>query len=88
MLAAVLTPPDIISQFALAVPTLLLYEASIISVRMVEKKRLRKPRPRAPQPPSRQARLKPVRECCAPIHPRRSAGDKHVLSSTITGAES
>ncbi len=39
VVAAVLTPPDIISQFALAVPTLLLYEASILSVRMVEKKR-------------------------------------------------
>ena len=39
ILAAVLTPPDVISQFALAVPTLLLYEASILSVRMVEKKR-------------------------------------------------
>ncbi|KAB0269527.1 twin-arginine translocase subunit TatC [Microvirga brassicacearum] len=39
ILAAVLTPPDVISQFALAVPTLLLYEASIISVRMVERKR-------------------------------------------------
>ena len=39
VLAAVLTPPDVISQFALAVPTLLLYEASILSVRMVEKKR-------------------------------------------------
>ena len=39
ILAAVLTPPDVISQFALAVPTLLLYEASIFSVRMVEKKR-------------------------------------------------
>jgi sec-independent protein translocase protein TatC len=37
--AAILTPPDIISQFALAVPTLLLYELSIISVSMVEKKR-------------------------------------------------
>ena len=37
--AAVLTPPDVISQFALAIPTLLLYEASIFSVRMVEKKR-------------------------------------------------
>lgn len=36
--AAVLTPPDIISQIALAVPTLLLYELSIISVRMIEKK--------------------------------------------------
>jgi sec-independent protein translocase protein TatC len=39
VVAAVLTPPDIISQFALAVPTLLLYELSIFSVRMVEKKR-------------------------------------------------
>lgn len=37
--AAVLTPPDIISQIALAVPTLLLYELSIVSVRMIEKKR-------------------------------------------------
>lgn len=37
--AAVLTPPDIISQLALAVPTLLLYEASIFAVQVVEKKR-------------------------------------------------
>jgi len=36
--AAVLTPPDVISQFALAVPTLLLYEASIIAVQMVERR--------------------------------------------------
>lgn len=39
IVAAVLTPPDVISQLALAVPTLLLYEASIIAVRMVERKR-------------------------------------------------
>jgi sec-independent protein translocase protein TatC len=39
VIAAVLTPPDVISQLALAVPTLLLYEASIFSVRMVERKR-------------------------------------------------
>ncbi|WP_414471450.1 twin-arginine translocase subunit TatC [Microvirga sp. M2] len=39
IIAAVLTPPDVISQFSLAVPTLLLYEASIFSVRMVERKR-------------------------------------------------
>jgi sec-independent protein translocase protein TatC len=39
IIAAVLTPPDVISQFALAVPTLLLYEASIFSVRMVERRR-------------------------------------------------
>jgi sec-independent protein translocase protein TatC len=37
--AAVLTPPDIISQFGLAIPTLILYEASIFSVRRVEKRR-------------------------------------------------
>jgi sec-independent protein translocase protein TatC len=37
--AAVLTPPDPISQIALAVPTLLLYELSIFAVALVEKKR-------------------------------------------------
>ena len=36
--AALLTPPDLISQIGLAVPTLLLYEVAIVSVRMVEKK--------------------------------------------------
>src|SRR3954453_6543353 len=35
--AAVLTPPDVISQVSLAVPLIILYEASIISCRMVEK---------------------------------------------------
>jgi len=39
--AAVLTPPDIISQIGLAVPTLILYELSIISVRLVERRRAR-----------------------------------------------
>jgi sec-independent protein translocase protein TatC len=39
VVAAVLTPPDVISQFALAVPTLALYEVSILLVRMVEKKK-------------------------------------------------
>lgn len=39
VIAAVLTPPDVISQFALAIPTLALYEASILLVQMVEKKR-------------------------------------------------
>ncbi|WP_068081649.1 twin-arginine translocase subunit TatC [Polycladidibacter stylochi] len=37
--AAVLTPPDPISQIGLALPTLLLYEVSIYCVRLVEKKR-------------------------------------------------
>jgi len=38
VLAAVLTPPDVISQLSLAVPLLILYECSIFSVRLVEKK--------------------------------------------------
>jgi sec-independent protein translocase protein TatC len=38
VLAAVLTPPDVISQMSLAVPLLVLYEGSIWSVRVVEKK--------------------------------------------------
>src|SRR5438046_10492089 len=38
VLAAVLTPPDVLSQMSLAIPLLLLYEGSIWSVRMVEKK--------------------------------------------------
>ena len=37
--AAFLTPPDPISQIGLALPTLLLYELSILSVVYVEKKR-------------------------------------------------
>jgi sec-independent protein translocase protein TatC len=39
VIAAVLTPPDVISQFALAVPTLLLYELAILSVKYVERGR-------------------------------------------------
>ena len=38
IIAAVLTPPDVLSQMSLAVPLLALYEGSIWSVRMVEKK--------------------------------------------------
>src|SRR3954470_294682 len=40
--AAVLTPPDIISQTCLAIPLIILYEASIISCRMVEKARAKR----------------------------------------------
>lgn len=40
IVAAVLTPPDPITQIGLAIPTLLLYEFSIYAVRLVEKKRL------------------------------------------------
>jgi sec-independent protein translocase protein TatC len=38
VIAAVLTPPDVLSQASLAIPLLGLYEGSIIAVRMVEKR--------------------------------------------------
>src|ERR1700742_1724324 len=38
IIAAVLTPPDVLSQASLAIPLLLLYEGSIVAVRMVEKR--------------------------------------------------
>jgi sec-independent protein translocase protein TatC len=37
-IAAVLTPPDVLSQCSLALPLLALYEGSVWSVRMVEKR--------------------------------------------------
>ena len=40
--AAILTPPDVISQLSLALPMLLLYEASIFSVQRVEQVRARR----------------------------------------------
>ena len=58
VIAAVLTPPDVLSQMSLAVPLLLLYEGSIWSVRMVEKQGAR---------PRRQPRRRPPRR-------RREAG--------------
>ena len=41
ILAAVLTPPDVLSQMSLAVPLLLLFEGSIWSVRVVERRAAR-----------------------------------------------
>ena len=37
--AAVLTPPDPITQIGLGIPLLILYELSILSVRLIEKKK-------------------------------------------------
>jgi sec-independent protein translocase protein TatC len=45
--AAVLTPPDLLSQVGLAIPTLLLYELSIFSVKIVERQRAAEERRRA-----------------------------------------
>ncbi len=41
VIAAVLTPPDVLSQMSLALPLLALYEGSVWSVRMVEKRSAR-----------------------------------------------
>jgi len=38
VIAAVLTPPDVLSQMSLALPLLILYEASVLAVRWVERK--------------------------------------------------
>jgi len=39
VVAAVLTPPDVISQIGLALPIILLYEASILGARIMERRR-------------------------------------------------
>jgi sec-independent protein translocase protein TatC len=41
IMAAILTPPDVISQVALAVPILVLYELSIFAAKLVERARAR-----------------------------------------------
>ncbi|MER0239646.1 twin-arginine translocase subunit TatC [Fulvimarina sp. MAC8] len=41
IVAAVITPPDPLSQIGLAVPTILLYEFSILAARYIERKRAR-----------------------------------------------
>ena len=50
VLAAVLTPPDVLSQMSLAIPLLLLFEGSIWSVRIVERRRRGRMRPRQAAP--------------------------------------
>ena len=69
VIAAVLTPPDVISQASLAIPLMALYEGSIVAVRMVEKRAAAAqasttPPPASPPPP------RPIRRSRA-IFPRR-----------------
>ena len=45
IIAAVLTPPDVLSQMSLALPLLVLYEGAIWSVKLVEKKAAQKSGP-------------------------------------------
>ena len=49
VIAAVLTPPDVLSQMSLAVPLLLLYELSVWSVKWVERKAARAQAQAAPE---------------------------------------
>ena len=44
VIAAVLTPPDVLSQMSLALPLVALYEGSVWSVRLVEKRAARRTR--------------------------------------------
>jgi sec-independent protein translocase protein TatC len=61
VVAAVLTPPDPISQIALALPTVLLYELSIFAVKLAEKKRAATaPKPAAMPKPKPAATPKPA----------------------------
>ena len=39
IIAAILTPPDPITQIGLGIPLLILYELSILSVKLIEKKK-------------------------------------------------
>ncbi|TVR98249.1 MAG: twin-arginine translocase subunit TatC [Rhodospirillales bacterium] len=50
--AAILTPPDVISQIGLAIPTILLYEISIHAVRLIERQRAREDAAAAAESPA------------------------------------
>ena len=41
VIAAVLTPPDVVSQFLLAVPLIILYEISLVAIWFTERRRAR-----------------------------------------------
>jgi sec-independent protein translocase protein TatC len=43
VIAAILTPPDVISQLLLAIPLILLFEAALIGIRITRKRRQAKP---------------------------------------------
>ena len=44
ILAAILTPPDVLSQIALAIPLILLYEISILICKIIDKRGARNAR--------------------------------------------
>ena len=72
IVAAVLTPPDPLSQISLAIPTILLYEISIWTARLIEKRReeekiAREKKDAAPTATGESAgspKLRFYRDCC------------------------
>ena len=50
VVAAILTPPDLISQIGLAIPIIILYEISIVLARLVERKRAEAEEAGEPEP--------------------------------------
>lgn len=74
--AAILTPPDVISQIGLALPMIVLYELSIISVRMVEKKRQKALDDEEEEPAEEEAEDEnPKKNESPPQRPKASDGD-------------
>ena len=39
IMAAIITPPDVVSQIGLAIPIIILYEVSIIGAKLIERRR-------------------------------------------------
>jgi sec-independent protein translocase protein TatC len=60
IVAAVLTPPDPISQISLAIPTILLYELSIYAVRLAEKRHAASTAAKPASKPASKAASKPA----------------------------
>src|SRR6267154_6481272 len=75
IIAAVLTPPDGLSQLSLAIPLLLLYEGSILSVRVVEKTA------------AKEAAEKEAAAKAAPPPPEGNPAEKALRSSSPAKAE-
>ena len=60
VIAAVLTPPDVLSQMSLALPLLLLYEGAIVAVRVVEGKAAKDKAAKAAQAATTGTEVKPA----------------------------
>jgi len=73
ILAAVLTPPDVISQMSLAVPLLILFEGSIWSVRIVEKRVAREAAAKEAEKGAAEAAEKAAAEAAAAAEPKADA---------------